>query len=251
MTSLPALTTDPVLITIYDAIAVDTIPDGAEYLLGYESTFAALAARFPHAKKTWRITTDPAPTAFLDYDGIDCENGDATPQVAAVWAYNKIAAKLGRPWIYVEVANRPLVVQELAGVGLAFGDQVDCWLAWWNGRPEVPNGIVDGVGCGTGNVACQFFNQGKFTYDVSVAFESWVNPPPPPQPEEPMFDAITIIPEEGTFPKGGTFLNAGNSWIGPLDELSVIELKDNKAVIFQSKTNSVFHAKPVVSYPES
>jgi hypothetical protein len=246
------LTADPVLITVYDAVAVNTIPDGAEYLLGYESTFAALAARFPHAKKTWRITTDANPSAFLDYDGIDCEHGDATPQIAAIWAYNKIAAKLGRPWVYVEVANRDLVVEELAGVKLAFGNQVDCWLAWWNGRPEVPNGIVDGVGCGTGNVACQYFNQGKFTYDASVALYDWVYPPAPtPTTEDSLMDAIHIIPTK-TFPatKGSYFLNAGNSWIGPLDELSVIELQANpKAVIFESKTNSIFNAKPVVPYP--
>jgi hypothetical protein len=64
-----------------------------------------------------------------------------------------------------------------------------------------------------------------------------------------MFDAITIVAEPPTYPKGGTFLNLGSAWAGPLDELSVVELTANKAVIFQSKTNSVFHAKPVVPYP--
>jgi hypothetical protein len=240
----------PALITVGDAVAIETLPGNLEYFLGYESTLAALKARFPNAKKIWRITTDSDPTAFLDYDGIDCESGDATPETAAVWSYNKIAAKLGRPWVYVEVANRPLVVNSLASVGLAFGNQVDCWLAWWRGVPEVPNGIVDGVGCGTGNVACQYYNESKFTYDLSVALADWVNPPPPAPPitEEAMFDAIKIIPTP-TYPKGGTFLNAGPTWIGPLDELSVIELTDNKATVFQSKTNSIFNSKPVVPYP--
>lgn len=67
-----------------------------------------------------------------------------------------------------------------------------------------------------------------------------------------MFDAIQIVPTP-KYPnaKGSIFLNAGTAWIGPLDELSVIELTANKATIFKSKTNSIFNGKPVIPYPTS
>ena len=175
----------PALIYIFDAVAINTEPSWAEYFLVYQSTIAPVKARFPNAKKLWRISTSGDPTAFLDYDGIDSEFGDATEQQAAQWAYNKIHANLGRPFIYIEVANKWIVTAALAALGLEWGRDVDCWLAWWNGRPEVPNGIVHGVATGVGNVACQFFNQSKYTFDASVALASWAIPPPPPPPPPP------------------------------------------------------------------
>jgi hypothetical protein len=182
---LMAATSAPALIYIFDAIAIDTIPSWAEYFLTYESTIAAVQARFPNAKKLWRISTSSDVNAFLDYDGIDSEFGDATEVQAAQWAYNKIHANLGRPFIYIEVANKPIVTAALAALGLEWGRDVDCWLAWWNGVPIVPNGVFEGVGTGTGNVACQYFNQSKYTYDCSVALASWAIPPPPPPPPPP------------------------------------------------------------------
>lgn len=65
-----------------------------------------------------------------------------------------------------------------------------------------------------------------------------------------MFDAIRIVPEPPTYPQASVFLNGGTVWIGPVDAATVKELEDNKATIFQSKTNSVFHAKAAVPYPE-
>jgi hypothetical protein len=163
------------LVTVYDAVAVGTIPPEATCFLAYDSTIGPLLARFPHPRKVWRVTTSGSESE-LDQDICDCESGDATPEDAADWAAEKIAAKAGRPCIYVEVANKPLVETALAQRGLAFGEQVDCWLAWWNGEGNVPNGIYNGVGCGQGNVAHQFFRQGEFTYDVSVALSEWAFP---------------------------------------------------------------------------
>jgi hypothetical protein len=243
-------TLDPTLITVWDAVAVDTIPLSAEYFLGYDCTFALLKARFPNAKKIWKVTTSSDPLYELDYDICDCERGDATFQSAAQWAWNKIHAKLGRPCIYVEVANKPYVTAALAALGLEWGRDVDCWLAWWDGVAQVLNGIFDGVGTGDGNIGHQYFNLSEFTYDTSVVYRTWVYPPPPTHTEADMIDAITIIPELPLYPKGGTFLNNGNVWAGPLDEDSVTELKsDPRIIIFESKTNSIFHAKPVVVYP--
>lgn len=255
----------PAMIAVFDTDAPDTLPDNAENFLAYPWTLAPIKARFPNAKKIFTITTDGDPTNNLDLDGCDCENGDFIPGTAALWAANKFEEKLGNGFIYVEVANKSKVAVSLAGVGFMFGNPVGlpqsakvtpCWLAWWRGFPGIPNGIVDTpagpVQTGEGNVACQYYNQGKYTWDESDVLYDWAYPPAPQPTEDPMFDAIHIIPTT-QFPdtKGSYFLNAGPQWIGPLDELSVIELQDNKAVIFQSKTNSVFNAKPVVPYPAS
>ena len=244
----------PALIECFDAVAIDTIPANAENFLTYESTLSLIQARFPAAKKIWRITTDADPTAFLDYDGIDCESGDADEATAAQWAYNKIQARLGRPWIYVEIENRHIVVDELADRGLAFGRDVDCWIARWLDDPTppafIPEGIYDGWQWGVGNVAWQFYNQGRFTYDVSVVLESWAfPPPPPPKPEVDMtFDAIEIVATK-EYPDGGTFLDGGSVWCGPVDAGTLKELQANNAKIFKSLTNSVFNSRTVTPYP--
>ena len=240
----------PALLLCYDAIAVETIPANAEYFLGYESTFALIAQRFPAAKKVWSITTDGDPNAFLNYGGIDCESGDADEATAAQWAYNKIQARLGRPWIYVEIENRHIVGDELADRGLAFGRDVDCWIARWLDDPTpptfIPQGIYDDWQWGVGNVAWQFHNDSRDTWDSSVVLESWAFPP---KPEVNMtYDAIEIVATK-QYPDGGTFLDGGNVWCGPVDAGTLKELAANGARIFKSTTNSVFNARAVVPYP--
>lgn len=69
-----------------------------------------------------------------------------------------------------------------------------------------------------------------------------------PLREVVMFDAIQIV-AEAPYEAGAVFLNAGANWVGPLDKAAVAELEANKAVIFKSTTNSVFHAKDVLKYP--
>lgn len=62
------------------------------------------------------------------------------------------------------------------------------------------------------------------------------------------FDAIEIVATK-QYPDGGTFLDAGSAWVGPLDAGSLKELAENNAKVFKSVTNSVFNGKPVVPYP--
>ncbi len=178
------------LLVCYDAYDEATIPPSAEYLMGYQHNLAAIHARWPHAKKVWSISTTGG-SDQLDYDGCDAEAGDAWPaEAAADWAAEKIRAKLGRPWIYVQLANRHLVVDALAARELAFGAQVDCWMARWLPSPTPPaairTGLDDGYEWGVGNVAWQFFRAGQYTYDVSVVRSSWAFPAPPVPKEEKM-----------------------------------------------------------------
>jgi hypothetical protein len=244
----------PQLVTVYDTGGnVPSLPSGVEYALAYDdgSTVGQqILARFPHAKLI-PITTVPGANNFAARE-CDCEANAFSPQQAAYWAHVKSEQEHQDPWaIYVEVALKDAVSNELATYDLEFGKNAFCHLAWWMDIPIIPQGIFEGVACGVGNIGCQYHRDSEFTWDVSVMLDSWVNPPLPIT-EEPMFDAIHIIPTpKYPDPKGSYFLNAGPTWIGPLDELSVIELQDNKAVIFQSKTNSIFNGKPVIPYPAS
>lgn len=238
------------LVQVYDTDgAVEALPPDAQYFLSYDDgnpIGREILARFPHATLI-TITTVPEANN-LSARIADCEPSAFSPEQAAAWAKAKIT--LGhRPCIYVNVSEKPAVEEALAAYGLEFARDVDCWLAWWNGIAEIPEGIFRGVGCGYGNIAMQYMNYGKL-YDISVAFLDWISPSPPdpPAPPEELMDAIEIVGTP-TYPKGGIFLNGGQVWIGPLDEDSVAELKANKATIFQSKSNSVFNAKTVVPYP--
>lgn len=241
----------PELIEVFDAVAIDTIPAWAENFLVYESTIALVKARFPGYKKIFTITTDGDPTKFLTYDGIDCESGDADPATAAQWSYNKIAQHLGRPWIYVEIENRHIVVDELADRGLAFGRDVDCWIARWldSATPPtfIPEGVYGGWQWGVGNVGWQYHNDSRDTWDSSVVSKIWAFPPTP-QEVHMTFDAIQIVATK-EYPDGGTFLDAGSVWVGPLDAASLKELAANQAKVFKSTTNSIFNGKTVAPYP--
>lgn len=243
------------LITVYDTGGnVPSLPADLTHALAYDdgSTVGQqILARFPHAFLI-PITTVPGANNYAARE-CDCEAGAFSPQQAAAWAHVKSEMAHELPWaVYVEVANKYQVENELAPYDLEFGKNVFCHLAWWMGVPYIPQGVVetaDGpVGTGAGNIGCQYRRYSEFTWDVSVMDPLWVDPTPPIT-EVDMFDAIAIVAEPPTYPKGGTFLNLGSAWCGPLDELSVVELTANKATVFQSKTNSVFHAKPVVPYP--
>ena len=243
------------LITCYDTGGnVPSLPADLTHALAYDdgSTVGQqILARFPHAFLI-PITTVPGANNYAARE-CDCEAGAFSPQQAAAWAHVKSEMAHELPWaVYVEVANKYQVENELAPYDLEFGKNVFCHLAWWMGVPYIPQGVVetaDGpVGTGAGNIGCQYRRYSEFTWDVSVMDPLWVDPTPPIT-EVDMFDAIAIVAEPPTYPKGGTFLNLGSAWCGPLDELSVVELTANKATVFQSKTNSVFHAKPVVPYP--
>ena len=176
------------LVRVWDTDGgVDSIPDDAHYFLGYDDgnpVIQEILARFPNAFII-PITTVPEANN-LAARVADCETNAFTPSQAAYWAQQKINIHT-RPCIYVEVSNKYLVEEALAYYGLEFERDVDCWLAWWGQPPVVPQGIVETpwgpVGTGVGNIAIQYLNQGN-DFDMSVAYEDWVNPPPvPPKPK--------------------------------------------------------------------
>ena len=180
------------LVTCYDAYDATQLPPQGTCFLAYQHNLALVHARFPHARKVWTITTDADPEAYLWYDGIDCESGDASEWTAAQWCENKIRAHLGRPWVYAQLARHGAVVEELAVRGLRFGVEVDSWMARWLDSPRPPTairtGMDDGYQWGTGNVAWQYYRQGRTTYDISVVDEAWAFPAPPapaPAPHVP------------------------------------------------------------------
>jgi hypothetical protein len=200
------------LLTCYDTDSPDTLPGDAEYFLAYPWTLAPIKARFPNAKRIWTITVTGNPDLELDCDGCDSEWKDFTEQTAAQWAYNKITRGLGRPFIYVEVANKAKVTAALATLNLEWGRDVDCWVAWWMDHPVVPEGVFDGVGTGVGNVACQYWNQSPDTWDVSVVLSDWAFPPHPKEPEVFFVRNPTTGEIDQVSPAGA--VNVGNAWKG-------------------------------------
>jgi hypothetical protein len=165
------------LITVYDTDGnVPSLPDGVQYALAYDDgsdVGSLLKARFPSCRLI-TITTVPQANN-MDARVCDCEANAFSFDQAAAWAAAK-RQRGERPCIYVEVSNKPAVTEALGVYGLEFGRDVDCWLAWWMGQPVIPSGVYNGVGCGDGNVACQYWREGPLTYDVSVALEAWAFP---------------------------------------------------------------------------
>jgi hypothetical protein len=171
------------LVQIYDAVAVDTIPLGAEVVFYYDmpDTYAAVKARFPNATLLG-ITTQGAHGP--EWRMCDMETGDLTPSEAAQWAYDEITS--GRPaWnpptIYAQAANGQEVQQAVEALGLQFGTQVPWFMAWWNGVPDLTPPPPPWPPLPT-PVGHQYYRESPDTYDMSVALPSWVYPAPPPPP---------------------------------------------------------------------
>lgn len=228
------------LVTVFDTDGgVDTIPSGAKYFLGYDDgnpVIQEIEDRFPGAVI---ITITTVPGDFnLSARMCDCEaNAFSVPQ-AAYWASQKIKARDERPCIYVEVALKDQVTEELALYGLEFGRDVDCWLAWWNGVPQIPEGIVQSpggpVGTGVGNIAIQYLNVGM-DYDVSVALADWVTPVPPPPP----------IPKRGSMEY---FTWQGKTYMGTLSATGKgvgTELNPNQLKAFNASVGAGHRQPPI------
>jgi hypothetical protein len=200
----------------YDAVSVGTIPDDAELVYWYDipSTLAAVNARFPDATKIG-ITTQGAPGFRM----CDMETGDLTAPETAQWAYNEVHS--GRPiWDkptpYCQAANCRSVITACADLGLRLGDATDLtcdvwWFqAWWNNVPDLGTPAGWGLPVPVGH---QYFRQGQFTYDISVALSSWVWPAPPTPPKPKVQEAELFIrnPKSGEvdFISGGKRFNIG------------------------------------------
>jgi hypothetical protein len=203
------------LVVCYDTDAPATLPNlPTACFLAYPWTLAPIQARFPNARKIWTITVTGDPTLELDCDGCDSETHAFTEQAAAQWAYNKITGGLGRPFIYIEVANKPLVTAALATLNLEWGRDVDCWIADWDTVPEVIDGVFQGVGFGEGNVAHQYYRDSPDTFDVSVVLADWAFPPQPKEEEMLFVRDPNSGPNDGEIclcSPAGAF-NVGNAW---------------------------------------
>ena len=203
------------LITCYDTDGnVPSLPEGVEYALAYDDgsdVGALLKARFPLVQLI-TITTVPGANN-LDARVCDCEANAFSFQQAAQWAAAK-RARGERPCIYVEVSNKPAVTAALDVVGLSWGTDVDCWLAWWMGEPVIPQGVYNGVGCGVGNVACQYWREGPLTYDVSVVDAAWAFPsaPKPKEDDVQLYIRDPQTQECGLVLADGTARNLGAFW---------------------------------------
>lgn len=188
------------LVHFYDACNPDNLPAGgsvyAAYLDGGCQNYAAVKARFPHAKII-TITTGVDPAA----DVLDCERGNATPAQAAQWA--RVRHVHGLPAsIYTSLNEWPVVKAacEQAEIGLA--ERVQWWIADWDGNPDIPEGAV----------AKQFGHPGlplpsNAGYDESICdVDSWAVFPPPPKPVGPInpgsfADKTPVKSRPKTFPK--------------------------------------------------
>jgi len=184
----------PGLVAVWDTDSpegVDAFPDNTAYFLDYDDgnpISQYILQRFPKAIGI-TITTVPEDNNF-DARLCDTEETGFSIGQTIDWVSTKIERGT-RPGVYVEVSEKPELEGELAASGFVFDVDVDCAYAWWNGIPNIANGIFDGVACGVGNVGHQFFNDGDL-YDTSVFYEAWIlGPwPPPPPPKETKVEFI-------------------------------------------------------------
>lgn len=88
---------------------------------------------FPHADHIL-ITAIPGSGASLDADVCDCETGDYTPGLAALWAREKRSRGYDRPTIYCNLSTAPSV--RVATGTLLLGVDYDLWIADWTGSPH-------------------------------------------------------------------------------------------------------------------
>ncbi len=142
---------------MYDSVNPNKIPSQAEAVAGYlDGPYKWSSdgwARFKSAV-LMGICIDPK----HDIGNIlDVEPGDSTPEHAVDWVLNRRKAGIV-PVLYTNKATLPFLQK-------AFRDRkvAECsyWLAWWNGRSDIPAGCV----------AHQFQNAQDF--DLSVIADSW------------------------------------------------------------------------------
>lgn len=123
--------------TMYDSINPDAIPADAELCAGYVDgrwpSYQGMVARFGR-NRVVSITVTGEPGARV----ADVERGDLTPQQAAIWAKNELAAGR-RPTIYTNLSTWDACKQALQAQGID-PSRVD----WWIARPG-PAELVPGT----------------------------------------------------------------------------------------------------------
>jgi hypothetical protein len=139
---------------VYDSVTPSQIPAGARVATyatgGYAVNPAAVAGR--HV--TWIDTNGSDPRAAA----LDVEPGDATPQQAAQWTWNKLHNAAGDiAIIYTYRAEWPATQAAIATLPQAMQHQVRYWIA----DPTGVNHIVPGA------AATQWY--WGHSYDISTA----------------------------------------------------------------------------------
>ena len=194
-----------------DALHIDNLPDvGWDLLACYvngalpesANNYATARLRFPNAQ----ILTITVNGALVTADVCDCESGDYTPQAAAAWAAWMIGQGR-RPTVYASRSTWPLVVAELANLGVSAG-AVD----WW--ATTLDNTMGPSVTCTNGTaypaVAVQYTDTGG--YDVSVVYDDGWHPAAVPAPAGPfrlLEDSMYLI----VCTTDGFGLTHGSQWV--------------------------------------
>ena len=144
---------------MFDSVTPARLPSNATlvgaYMDGIYANVTAVRQQCPHATIVV-ITVFGHPGANV----IDCENGDATPEEAALWAANEIAA--GRkPTIYMNDSTWPEVQQHVAAHNIT--GKVSYWVAHYDGVANIPAGAV----------AKQYQERTDQNLDYSLAADYW------------------------------------------------------------------------------
>ena len=170
-------------ITMFDSVEPAAIPLSAPAVAGYVGgifpDFSQLAARFPKA-----LHKSIAVTSQEDADILDIENGDATPDHAAMWFARQKKRGLALPGFYANASTMPSVRSALSTAGITTGFVL--WVADWDNTPVVPEGFQ----------AKQYIDHGPQGqhYDLSVCSQTFWGAPSPPvknQLHYEWFDART------------------------------------------------------------
>lgn len=147
--------------TMYDSVTASDIPKGGDLVAGYGNGVykwsAADWARFPHAVhvRIDVIGDDPEGCGVLDV-----EQGDATPETAAVWARKRQALGF-RAVIYTARSNVAAVQAACRGIS-----RIGYWVADWTGSAHRV-GIRE-------LIAVQYKNTPG--YDVSAVYDDTWHP---------------------------------------------------------------------------
>jgi hypothetical protein len=122
---------------MYDDINVSLIPVDAVAVAGYVdgkwSTYAQLAAKFPHAKYRLSIAVFPSDDAQV----LDVEPGDATIAQAAGWVKRQKAKGNPRPDVYTAVSWGQTLITALTDAGYVYGKDYRWWSAHYTGQPHL------------------------------------------------------------------------------------------------------------------
>ena len=198
------------------------LPPSLQVFLAYDDgnpIVGIILQRFPHA--TPITITTVAQDQNLAARMCDCEASGFTPAQAAFWAHLKIEMRRERPTIYLEGSQKDEVGAALAVYGLEWGRDVDCFLAWWNDIPEIPEGIFEGVGTGVGNIGIQYLHNGNL-YDASVVLLQWITGPWPQSTEDSNVKSQIVNVVPGANGQGQTLIDV------PETSIAAVSMRDGE-----------------------